>query len=236
MSETTAIDPAWLMPTEFIDSDSDAVGVWAEAAAGNATDPVEIARRLFLKVRDGIRYDPYAFDADPAHYRASFIAGTERNWCIPKSILLVACARRMGIPARLGFADVRNHLTSDKLGASMGTDLFAWHGYAVLLLNGQWRKLSTAFNIELCERFGTKVLEFDAERDALMHPFDQAGRRHMEYVNDRGIHDDLPLTDIFDTFVEIYPGWIRRADGSYGRADGAAGGGSAAAVGDGAFS
>src|SRR5690606_21539938 len=71
--------------------------------------------------------------------------------CIPKSVLLAAAARHRGIPARLG-----HHLTSEKLSASMGTDVFAWHGYAELLLNGQWRKLSTAFNIELCEKFGSR--------------------------------------------------------------------------------
>jgi transglutaminase-like putative cysteine protease len=129
-------------------------------------------------------------------------------------VLLAAAARCRGIPARLGFADVRNHLTSDKLSASMGTDVFAWHGYAELELNGHWRKLSTAFNIELCEKFGVRVLEFDPEQDTLMHPFDQHGRQHMEYVRQRGAYDDLPLEEIFETFLEIYPGWERDASGA----------------------
>ena len=108
-------------------------------------------------------------------------------------MLLTAAARRCGIPARLGFADVRNHLTSEKLSAQMGTDLFAWHGYSELLIGDRWFKLSTAFNIELCDRFGVKTLDFDGTDDALMHPFDMAGNRHMEYVNQRGSFDDLPL-------------------------------------------
>jgi len=41
--------------------------------------------------------------------------------------------------------------------------------------------------------------------DALMHPFDEAGNRHMEYVRQRGSFDDLPLEEIFATFAEIYP-------------------------------
>ena len=93
---------------------------------------------------------------------------------MPKSILLTASARHVGIPARLGFADVRNHLTSKKLSEQMGTDLFAWHGYSELLVDGRWFKLSTAFNIELCDRFGVKALEFDGTDDALMHPFDRS--------------------------------------------------------------
>jgi transglutaminase-like putative cysteine protease len=211
-------DSQWLAPTWFIDSDSDAVDRFAEAAAGDATGPVDIARRLFYAVRDGIRYDPYATAAEPEAYRASAVAASDRNWCIPKSVLLAAAARNRGIPARLGFADVKNHLTSDKLSASMGTDVFAWHGYAELLLNGAWRKLSTAFNIELCERFGVKVLEFDPDHDTLMHPFDEHGRQHMEYVRQRGSYDDLPLEEIFETFLELYPGWERDDDGRVRRA------------------
>ena len=79
------------------------------------------------------------------------------------------------------------------------------HGYSELFLRGRWFKLSTAFNIELCERFGTKALEFDGTDDALMHPFDESGNRHMEYVKQRGSFDDLPLDMIFASFAEIYP-------------------------------
>lgn len=218
------IDPAWLAPTPFLDHGNAAVREFAERAIGTASEEVEVARRLFLGVRDGIRYDPYVSTRDPGDFCASHVAGTTRNWCIPKSVLFVAAARHAGIPARLGFADVRNHLTSAKLSASMGSDLFAWHGYAVLLLKGQWRKYSTAFNVELCEKFGTKVLEFSPDDDCLMHPYDQAGNRHMEYVQQRGTYDDLPLDEIFATFAEVYPNW-----------DFAQGAGSAQKAGDDAF-
>ncbi|MEM7334728.1 MAG: transglutaminase family protein [Chloroflexota bacterium] len=201
------IDPKWLEPTWFIDSNSNEVRQFAETAVADAIDPVEKARRLFYAVRDGYRYDPYVIEYEPEAFKASTIAKSERNWCTPKSILMVAAARSLGIPARLGFADVRNHLTTEKLSATMGTDLFVWHGYAELLINGRWVKLSTAFNIELCEKFGVKVLEFDAEKGALMHPFDQAGKRHMEYVVDRGSYDDLPLEEMFDSFADYYPKW-----------------------------
>ena len=119
----------------------------------------------------------------------------------------------MGIPARLGFADVRNHLTSEKLSDQMGTDLFAWHGYSELLLGDRWFKLSTAFNIELCDRFGVKTLEFDGTDDALMHPFDKAGNRHMEYVDQRGSFDDLPLERILADFAAIYGTDVSSSDG-----------------------
>ena len=198
------IDPAWLEPTWFLDSDSPEVEAFAAEAVGDATDPTEMAVRLFHAVRDGLRYDPYGTDREPASYRASAISTADSSWCVPKSVLLTAAARNRGIPARLGFADVKNHLSSEKLRESMGTDLFVWHGYSELLLGDRWFKLSTAFNIELCERFGVKALEFDGTADALMHPFDEAGNRHMEYVDQRGTFDDLPLDTIIADFAVIY--------------------------------
>ena len=197
-------DPAWLAPTWFIDSDDERVRAFAADAIDGETDPTGQAVRLFHAVRDGFRYDPYGTDHRPDAFRASSVVESASNWCVPKSVLLTAAARATGIPARLGFADVRNHLTSEKLSAQMGTDLFVWHGYSELLLGGRWFRLSTAFNIELCQRFGVKVLEFDGTDDALMHPFDEAGNRHMEYVNKRGSFDDLPLERILADFAVVY--------------------------------
>ena len=168
------IDEAWLAPTWFIERDAPGVAAFVETHAGSADGPLERAIALFYAVRDRIRYDPYGISYAPESFRAGAIAAAPANWCVPKSVLLAACARSLGIPARLGFADVRNHLTSEKLSESMGTDLFIWHGYAELLLpdsegaagDVRWFKLSTAFNIELCERFGVKPLEFDGTAEA----------------------------------------------------------------------
>ncbi len=226
-TKADAIDPAWLEPTWFLDSDSPEVEAYATRAVGGATDPTEQAVRLFHSVRDGIRYDPYISAHRPDSFRASTVAGSSSNWCVPKSVLLAAAARSRGIPARLGFADVRNHLTSEKLQESMGTDLFMWHGYAELRLSGRWFKLSSAFNIELCQKFGTRVLEFDGTEDALMHSFDAAGNRHMEYVNQRGSFSDLPLDLMQADFAEFYPNWQETSDGG--------GPTSAAEAGDSAF-
>jgi transglutaminase-like putative cysteine protease len=129
------------------------------------------------------------------------------GWCVPKAVVLAAVARAAGIPARLGFADVRNHLSTERLRQTMQTDVFAWHGYTELWLDGAWRKATPAFNIELCEKFGLLPLEFNGVDDSLYHPYDRAGQRHMEYVAERGSFDDLPLEQIKTTFAEIYPQW-----------------------------
>lgn len=207
MSATDSLsdDPAaFLAPTWFVDSDHPDVVAWAERAVGDATTDRDKAIRLFYAVRDGIRYDPYSASRDPAAYQASAIAHVPAAYCVPKAVLLAAVARASGVPARLGFADVRNHLQSEKLRERMGTDLFVYHGYVELYVDGRWVKATPAFNLELCQRFGVQPLEFDGEHDALLHPYDTAGNRHMEYVRDRGVYADLPLDAMFAAWAEVY--------------------------------
>jgi transglutaminase-like putative cysteine protease len=195
----------YLDPTWFLDSDSPEVQRFAAEAVREAQAPRERAARLFLAVRDGIRYDPYAVSGDPRLYRASTTALARSAFCIPKAVLLAAACRAAGIPARLGFADVRNHFSSTRLHALLGTDLFVFHGYAELFLGGRWLKATPAFNRELCAFFGVAPLAFDGTTDALFQPFDEAGQRHMEYVRDRGTTADLPLAEILRVFRETYP-------------------------------
>jgi len=195
----------YLKPTWFLDSDSADVQQFARDAVGDAVEPRQRAARIFDAVRDRIRYDPYALSADPELYRASTTAKARSAFCIPKAVLLAAASRALGIPARLGFADVRNHFTSTRLHALLGTDVFVYHGYAELFLDGRWLKATPAFNRELCAHFGVEPLTFDGTADALFQAFDSAGRRHMEYVRDRGTAADLPLAEILRVFQETYP-------------------------------
>ena len=66
-------------------------------------------------------------------------------------------------------------------------------------------KATPTFNRELCDRFGVKPLHFEGRDDALMHPFDQAGRQHMEYVCDHGIWSDFPFDRVMKDFRDYYP-------------------------------
>jgi hypothetical protein len=87
----------------------------------------------------------------------------------------------------------------------MGTDEFYWHGYTSILLDGQWLKATPSFNIELCRRMRLAPLDFDGHTDAVMHPLDEIGQRHMEYLRFRGEYDDVPLDEIRATFDVCYP-------------------------------
>ena len=198
----------YVMPAHFVESDTLEVQGFVPNALRNF--PADASRRdkairLFEAVRDDIRYDPYCFALDEDSYRASRIAGAEAAFCVPKAILLAACLRAVGIPAAVGFADVRNHLNTPKLQELMGTDLFIYHGYVQLWLDGESYKVTPAFNMELCERFGVKPLVFDGYHDALFHEFDEQNHRHMEYVNDRGLYVDAPITEFLQAFKETYP-------------------------------
>lgn len=194
------LEPGW-----FTDADAPAVRAFADRVTAGRTGPREQASALFDAVRDEIWYDPFCVVTDPHAYRASRVAELSGNWCVPKAVLLTAAARAVGIPARLGFADVRNHLNTARLRERMGgVDLFVWHGYTALWLDGRWRKATPAFNAELCARFGVAPITFDGGDDALMHEYDGAGARYMSYENDRGTFHDLPFDDMLATFREHY--------------------------------
>ncbi|WP_354700897.1 hypothetical protein DSM112329_01190 [Paraconexibacter sp. AEG42_29] len=193
-----------LAATPTFDFDDAAVAAFARDAVAGATDEVDRARRIFVAVREAVRYSPYTSNYDRSEFVASTALASSENWCVPKAILLTASARAVGIPARLGFADVRNHLSSERLTAMMGTDLFVYHGYSALFVDGAWRKTSPAFNAALCERFGTPALDFDGRTDALMHAYDGAGRRHMEYVTDHGTYNEMPYDEMLAAWAEHY--------------------------------
>jgi transglutaminase-like putative cysteine protease len=197
------MQPDTLRPTAFIDSDHPAVQAFAAEHARGASEG-ERAVALVYAVRDGFRYDPYRIDLSPRGMKASTVLANGYGWCVPKATLLAAACRAAGIPARLGFADVRNHLSTERMRETMKTDLFVWHGYTDIWIEGAWRKATPAFNLALCERFGLLPLDFDGLQDSLYHAFDRAGHRHMEYVHQRGSFDDLPLAQILKTFAEVY--------------------------------
>jgi len=195
---------AFLAPGQFIDSAHPAVVEFARRNS-SGTSERERAVSLYYAVRDEIRYNPFLDFSDPLVFKASAVLEADQGFCVGKASLLAACARAAGIAARVGFADVKNHLTSPRLAETMGSDLFVYHGYADLYLEGKWVKATPAFNLALCTRFRVKPLEFDGRQDSIFHPFDQDNRRHMEYLRDRGTYADVPVADIQRAFQDAYP-------------------------------
>ena len=194
----------FLQPTETIDSEHPAVVAYAREHAAGALDARDAAVKLYYAVRDGFRYDAYRISLAVDDLRASKTLDLKYGWCVSKAVLLAAACRAIGVPARLGFADVRNHLSTERMRKQMKTDLFMWHGYTSIHLDGQWVKATPAFNVELCTKFRLKPLEFDGRGDSIYHPFDEDGNRHMEYVRQRGEFADVPIAEIMETFRQAY--------------------------------
>src|SRR5260370_36898323 len=174
----------------FVDRDSPQLTAFARAASAGANDATDAVLRLYCAVRDEILYDAYVDWTDPNVFRASAVLAAKRGFCVGKACLLAACARALRVPSRLGFADVRNHITSPRLYERMKTDVFRWHAYCDLHLSGKWVKATPAFNASLCERLCVKPLAFDGRADSRFEPCCHYGRKHMGYGGDRGTLDE----------------------------------------------
>ena len=197
-------------PTSYMDFEVPAVLDFAKTA-GKGTTAKDKAVNLYYAVRDGFPYNPYAFTFERKNYKASFTLAAGEGFCIQKSILLAAAARALGIPAQLGFGNVVNHLATERLKKLMGGDLFVFHGYTVLLIDGRWVKATPAFNRAMCEKFDTRPLEFDGASDSVFHPYDNSGNQHMEYVHDYGAFDDMPFDLMIAEMRKYYPQWFGEA-------------------------
>ncbi len=195
----------YLEPTYYIDSDSKAVKGFVEKNTSPGESEKEKGIKLFYAVRDMIRYNPYTMTFDKSKYKGSYLLGVSEGFCIQKAILLAAAVRCAGIPSRLNFAIVINHLTTERLSKLLKTDLFVFHGSTEISLNGRWVKVTPAFNLSLCEKFGVHPLDFDGANDSLFHPFDREGNKHMEYVHDYGSFADFPFEMMIAEFKKHYP-------------------------------
>ena len=201
-----ALDPVYLAPTPYLDCDDPALRDAAQRVCEGAVSDIDKATRLYYWVRDQWRYDPFAVSFTPAFHIASDMLKIRHGYCVSKAILLAAAARAVGIPSALGFSDVENHLSSEKLKRVMGgSSRFRMHGYALLYLDQRWVKAAPAFNRELCERFGVRPSEFDGRADAVLQEYDMSNRKHMEYLQDHGYWSDFPYAIWYEVMSAAYP-------------------------------
>jgi transglutaminase-like putative cysteine protease len=205
----------YLAPAEYIDSDHPAIGAFAAKTVTRDMSPAEKAQRFYLAARE-IRYDPDLNYSDPEIYRASSVLKAGHAYCVGKAALFAALCRAGGIPARIAFADVTNHLSSEKLRQKMGTNYIAWHGFTEVLLDGRWVKASPTFNSTLCSRFGVVPLEFDGGTDALLQAYDSEGHTFMRYEVLHGTFHDVPAKFLIAEMARIYPQLKRKRGPSAG--------------------
>jgi len=196
-------DAVYLAPAEYVDSDHPAIVRLAKDVPAGAS-PTEKARRYYMIARE-TRYDPDLDYSDPETYRASSVLLAGAGYCVGKAALFAALCRAGGIPARVAFGDVTNHLSSEKLREKMGTNYFAWHGFTEVKLGDAWVKASPTFNATLCSRFGVAPLEFDGAHDALLQAYDGAGRTFMQYEVLHGAFHDVPARFLMREMARLYP-------------------------------
>lgn len=195
----------YLKPTFFIDSDSKEIINLANKLTENTNDVRENAKSIFYWTRDEILYDPYeSFTFEKKDYKASNIIKQKKGWCVQKACVLAALARSLRIPSRLHFGDIRNHRVPEKLIKAMKTNLFVYHGYTELYIDGSWLKATPAFNISLCEKFDLKTVEFDGIHDGMLPETTKDGQKYIEYVKDRGVTNDFPFDTLFETIRKFY--------------------------------
>jgi len=180
--------------------------IYNQLKGSEALTDKEFAIKAYLFVRDNWHYYPYRISLIENDWKCSEIILHKQGHCIDKVIILISLLRAAQIPARLGLAKVKNHIAVDQIVQKFGTDVLVPHGYAEIYLNKKWIKATPAFNKELCDKLNVNVLDFNGEHDSLFQEFDRTGNAiFMEYLEDYGTFNKVPLTFMHKLLVDHYP-------------------------------
>lgn len=203
-----ASSEAYLQPGKYINSDHSDVIAFAQKHKGDTDDSIQQAVNLYYAVRDKFMYNPFHVDLSDEGLKASNVLKRGSGYCVEKANLLAAAARVVGIPSRIGLADVKNHIGSERLKKLLRSEVFACHGFTEMYLNEKWVKATPAFNRSLCEKMGVNPLEFNGREDSIFqeHDLQEDGeRKFMEYLQDHGTFADVPKEFIKAVLQKHYP-------------------------------
>jgi len=191
----------YLQPTAAIDCNSTIIQEKANLLLDGTESIVERSQKLFYFTRDSIRYNPYA-----ALYplQASETLKKGDGFCVQKAVLLAALLRAVGILARLGFVDIRNHRLDPDWQKIFRTDVVVFHGFTELFIEGRWLKATPAFDLRMCSENGFLPVEFDGTTHAMLHSHDLQNQPHIDYVGERGHFEDVPTEIIVETVTDAY--------------------------------
>ena len=119
-----AVGDEFIAASQYLQRDDDLVQQHAQKAAGDATDPAQIARRMEQYVQKTLTKK----DFSTAMASAGEVAKTLQGDCTEHAVLLAAMLRAKGIPSRVAVGLVY----VDSLSA------FGGHMWTEANLNGQW--------------------------------------------------------------------------------------------------
>jgi transglutaminase-like putative cysteine protease len=202
----------YLDATYFFDFEDRAIQHLIAEFKGPAQTNKEKAIGLYLKIRDQWKYNPYHISLAKDKLKASVIAGKSTGNCVEKSILLIACLRAVGIPARLHLGKVINHIAVERLTEKFGSNELTPHGMVDIFLGKKWLKASPAFNKTLCEKFKVAPLDFDGENSSFLQQYNREGNLFIEYTEDYGHFEDVPVEFMKRNIKEHYPHIFDRED------------------------
>lgn len=167
---------------------------------------LDFALKAYYYIRDTWPYNPYRISFIEKDWKASEISKRNSGHCLDKAVLLITVLRAKNIPARLGLSKVKNHIAVEDIVEKFGNDVLVPHGYVELFLNDKWVKATPAFNKTLCEKLHVTPLDFDGVNDSLFQSYDNSGTREfMEYLEDYGTFDHVPLSYMLDLMKDTYP-------------------------------
>ena len=195
----------YLQPTEFLNFDDANVLEFAMLNSAGATTKKEKAVKLYYAVRDGFQYNPNILDLRREGLKANDLLKRNRGYCVEKAVLLAASARAVGVPSRLSFYIVRNHIATEKLEKLLQKNYLVFHGAAEMFLDGKWLKTTPAFNKNLCKYLNVEPLEFDGTSDSIFQEFDKSGNVFMKYLHEYGAFSELPYELYLDELKKHYP-------------------------------
>ncbi len=193
----------YLRETKHLDYSGDELQAFI-APIRSLSTPLEKAIALYHLVRDGFLYDPYHLDLRSDALTTQQILKKKRAWCVEKSIIMAAGARALGIPSKLGYAIVTNHLGDDKLELYLKRKEIVFHGYTSLFLENKWVICTPAFDKRVCRLNGVPPLEWDGRKDSLFQAF-SGENQFMEYIHEYGVFSDVPVALMQNEMKKYYP-------------------------------
>jgi hypothetical protein len=164
----------------------------------------EVAIKLYYLIRDKFIYDPYHLDIRRNNLVASEVLKKNRAWCVEKALIMIACCRSIGIPARFGFAIVTNHLGVEKLFHYLQRSEIVFHGYVDVFLENKWVKCTPAFDKRICSLSGISPLDWDGKNDSMFQEVEN-GSKFMEYLHVYGEFADIPFELMHNEMYKYYP-------------------------------
>ncbi len=115
--------------------------------------------------------------------------------------------RAARLPAAIGFEHIRDHkLLEPRFEKVLPGGIIAYHGRAVLWIDGAWKWVDPSLDSGLCEAKGYVIVEHDGVNEALLPLKDRRGRPHFDSLGVFGPFANVPqaITDLLVSVADVW--------------------------------